>query len=407
VPPVLRQDREVTTTTPAPVIDVLDRAFWQRNPHDAWTWCRANDPVHRDERSGIWCITKHADLLWVERNDELFSSDSAYRLNESPGESNMIASDDPVHLHQRRLVNRRFTPAAVKGQTEMLVGMIDRLVDPLTPHGRTEVIHDLAGQLPARLTAKLLGFDEDEWWPKMKTWSEHLMRLDAAPQDNDVITALMGTLQELMATVVDKSDELRRCPAEGLMSTWSNAALLDGSPMPVETIFHETGLFVSGGSETTRTAIAHGLRTFCDHNDQWELLFEHPEHLRTAVDEVIRWVTPLNNMFRKATADVELRDKTIKAGDRVMLVYPSANRDEDVFDDPFTFDVTRSPNNHVAFGYATHFCIGANLARHELELLFGKLTREWTNLRAVTEPDVELNHFARAVRSFELAFDPR
>ena len=395
------------TTAETPVIDVLDRAFWQRNPHDAWTWCRANDPVHRDERSGIWCITTHADLLWVERNDEIFSSDSAYRLNESPGESNMIASDDPVHLHQRRLVNRRFTPRAVKEQTDDLVALIDRLVDPLTPQGRTEVINDLAGQLPARLTARLLGLDEDEWWERMKTWSERLMRLDAADQDLDVITDLMGTLQELMAAVVSKTEELRGCPADGLMSTWANATLLDGSPMPVETVFHETGLFVSGGSETTRTAIAHGLRTFCDHNDQWELLHEHPEHVRTAVDEVIRWVTPLNNMFRKATRDTEVRGVPIAKGERVMLVYPSANRDEDVFDDSFTFDVTRSPNNHIAFGYGTHFCIGANFARHELELLFGKLTRDWTNLRVITEPDVEPNHFARAVRSFELGFEAR
>ena len=104
---------------------------------------------------------------------------------------------------------------------------------------------------------------------------------------------------------------------------------------------------------------------------------------------------------------VERHGVTIKASDRVMLVYPSANRDEDVFDDPFTFDVTRNPNNHIAFGYGTHFCVGANFARKELELLFAKLTRDWTNLRVVTEPDVELNHFARAVRSFELAFDPR
>jgi cytochrome P450 family 142 subfamily A polypeptide 1 len=175
----------------------------------------------------------------------------------------------------------------------------------------------------------------------------------------------------------------------------------------VETIFHETGLLVSGGSETTRTAIAHGLRVFCDHAKQSELLYEHPERMKTAVDEVIRWVTPLNNMFRKATRDVEVRGVHIEAGDRLMLVYPSANRDEDVFDDPFTFDVTRAPNSHVAFGYGTHFCLGANYARHELELLFGKLTRDWTNLRIVTEPDVEPNIFARAVRSFELGFDAR
>jgi cytochrome P450 family 142 subfamily A polypeptide 1 len=241
----------------------------------------------------------------------------------------------------------------------------------------------------------------------MKVWSERLMRLDAAQMDPTVLADLMPTLQQLMETVVTKTEEFRQCPAGGLMSTWANASMLDGDSMPVETVFHETGLFVSGGSETTRTAIAHGLRAFCDHNDQWELLYAEPQYLPSAVDEVIRWVTPLNNMFRKATRDVELRGVTIEAGDRLMLVYPSANRDEDVFDDPFTFDVCRSPNNHLAFGYGTHFCIGANFARHELELLFGKLTRDWTNLRVVTEPDVELNHFARAVRSFELAFDAR
>jgi cytochrome P450 family 142 subfamily A polypeptide 1 len=288
----------------------------------------------------------------------------------------------------------------------MLEAMIDKLIDPLTPVGRTDVIEDLAGQLPARFTAWLLGFDEDEWWSTMKLWSEHLMRIDAR-DDPEVLMPLVTTLQDLMRTVTAKSEELRGCPADGLLSTWSNATLLDGSPMSVETIFHETGLFVSGGSETTRTAIAHGLRVFCDHPDQWDLLYEQPGTIRTAVDEVVRWVTPLNNMFRKATADVELRGVTIRAGERVALVYPSANRDEDVFDEPFTFDVTRSPNNHLAFGYGTHFCIGANFARSELELLFAKLTRDWTNLRVVTEPDVELNHFARAVRSFELGFDPR
>ena len=397
----------MSTQTDRPVVDLLDREFWQRNPHDVWTWCRAHEPVLRDEQSGIWCITKHADVLWVERNDELFSSDSTYRLNESPGESNMIANDDPLHLHQRRLVNRRFTPRAVKEQTPMLDAMVDTLVDPITPTGRTEVVGDLAGQLPARFTAWLLGLDEDEWWPRLKLWSERLMRIDAAAMDNEVITDLMTTLQDMGGLVAAKSEELRGCPADGLLSTWANATMPDGSPMSVETIFHETGLFVSGGSETTRTAIAHGLRAFCDHNDQWELLYEEPAHLPTAVDEVIRWVTPLNNMFRKATESTEIRGVPIAAGDRLALVYPSANRDEEVFDEPFRFDVTRAPNPHIAFGYGTHFCVGANFARHEISLLLAKLTREWTNLRVVSEPDVEPNHFARAVRSFELAFDER
>ena len=201
--------------------------------------------------------------------------------------------------------------------------------------------------------------------------------------------------------------EQRGCPAgPGLLSKWSHAEI-DGEPLPVDQIFHEVGLFVAGGAETTRTAIAHGLRTFCDHPDQWELLHDRPELIPSAVDEVIRWVTPLNNMFRKATEDTELRDarSTPATASPSSTRRPTATRP--VFDDPFTFDVTRCPNPHLAFGHGTHFCIGANFARRELEILLAKLTREWTNLRVEDEIDVEPNIFARAVRSFELAFDAR
>ncbi len=317
----------------------------------------------------------------------------------------MIANDDPRHVMQRRLVNRGFTPKAVREQSAQFEAMIDGMVDPLTPAGSCEVVDAIAGQLPARFTCNLLGLPEDEW-RTVKGWSERLMRIDAAPQDNEVIQDLMAATMEIWSLVATRVPELRGCPAHGLISTWANAEI-DGEPLDMETIFNEVGLFVAGGAETTRTAIAHGLRTFCDHPDQWELLHDRPELIPTAVDEVIRWVTPLNNMFRKATEDVELRGKRIAAGDRVALIYPSANRDEEVFADPFTFDVTRSPNPHIAFGYGTHFRLGANFARRELEILYAKLTREWTNLRVTSEIDVEPNIFAPAVRSFGLAFDAR
>jgi cytochrome P450 family 142 subfamily A polypeptide 1 len=132
-----------------------------------------------------------------------------------------------------------------------------------------------------------------------------------------------------------------------------------------------------------------------------------PELATTAVEEMIRWVTPLNNMFRTALADDEVGGQPIAAGDRLMLAYPSANRDESVFDDPFTFDITRNPNPHIAFGHGTHFCLGANFARHELVLLLQKLSAAITELSPLTEPDVEPNVFARAVRSFDLGFTAR
>ena len=159
------------------------------------------------------------------------------------------------------------------------------------------------------------------------------MRIDMAERDPDAFQGLFATVQELMAMVMAEVPKRRSCPADDLLSTWSNATI-DGEAFPIESVFHETGLFVAGGAETTRTVIAHGLRTFCDHPDQWELLHDDPSLIPTAVDEMIRWVTPLNNMFRKALVDTTIGDTPISAGDRMALVYPSANRDEDVFDDP-------------------------------------------------------------------------
>ena len=389
-----------------PAIDLLDPEFWRSRQHEAWTWCRANDPVHYDEASGFWAVTRHADLLHAERHPEVFSSQGAYRVNEAPIESNMIANDDPQHLKQRRLVNRGFTPKAVREQSDEFETMIDGLVDPVTPDGRVGVVDAIAGQLPARFTCNLLGLPESEW-RTVKAWSEKLMRIDSMMFDPGAMTGMVEVTTELMSMVTTKVPEERGCPVSpGLISQWAHAEV-DGEPMEVDRIFHEVGLFVAGGAETTRTAIAHGLRTFCDHPDQWELLHEDPLLIPSAVDEVIRWVTPLNNMFRKTTEATTLGGAELSEGARLALVYPSANRDEAVFDDPFTFDVRRSPNPHIAFGYGTHFCIGANFARRELEILFGKLTREWTDLHVVTEIDVEPNIFARAVRSFELGFSPR
>lgn len=153
--------------------------------------------------------------------------------------------------------------------------------------------------------------------------------------------------------------------------------------------------------------IARALRTFCDHPDQWEAMAADPGLVPGAVEEMIRWVTPLNNMFRTAAADTEVGGRAIAEGDRLVLLYPSANRDEAVFADPFRFDITRSPNPHLGFGFGTHFCLGASLARYELQLLFTELSHRFTNLRVVTEIDGEENIFANAVRSLTLGHDRR
>ena len=381
-----------------PTIDLCDPDFYRSGGmHDAFTWMRANEPVYRDETNELWAVTRHADLLDVERRNEVFVSGRGYRRHWEPSENNMIASDDPVHQEQRRLVSRGFTPKAVRRHEDVLEALIDELLAPID--GPVEVVHALAAQLPARMTARLLGFPEDGW-EQVKSWSERLMRLDAQFEDPqiefDVGLACMEFNQQLMEMVPERKE----CPRDDLVSAWANAYEHDK-------VFNETGLFIAGGAETTRTAIAHGLRVFADHPDQWDRLADEPGLVPSAVDEVIRWVTPLNNFFRTAVQDAAIGDQPVAEGDRIMLLYPSANRDEAVFEDPFTFDIARRPNPHVAFGYGTHFCVGANFAKYELAMLFTELTRRFRPPVPVTEPDVEPNIFARAVRSFEVDLSRR
>lgn len=366
---------------------------------------RANEPVYRDETNKLWGLTRHADVMDVERRSSVFVSGLGYRAVYAPGESNMIAQDDPRHRQQRMLVQPQLTRAGVAQRTTEIETLVADLVHDAVEQGEFEVIDLIAGQLPARLTSRLLGFPE-EMWPELKSWSERLMRTDMRDRDEMVMSEFIDANREFLAAMMPIMGEVSACPRDDFMSIWAHAEI-DGQKLPPESIFHEVGLFIAGGAETTRTAISHGLRAFCDHQDQWEEMAANPLLVDSAVEEVLRWVTPLNNFFRTAVTDDVVGGQAIAAGDRVVMLYPSANRDETVFADPFAFDIHRSPNPHVSFGFGTHLCVGANLARLVLTSVFRELSARATNLTVVTEPDVEANIFARAVRSFTLSVTPR
>jgi cholest-4-en-3-one 26-monooxygenase len=389
-----------------PEVDLLDPHLYQRNPHDLWTWMRAHEPVYRDQRNGLWGITRHADLMQVERTSSVFISGQGYRAIWSPEEINMIAQDDPRHRQQRMLVQGKFTGKAVAARRDEIAALTTELIDEMLAHGNTsEVVHALAGQLPARTTARLLGYRE-ELWPEVMSWSERLMRTDMRDRSGEVFCEFVDANMEFMGALGEVARERAGCPAEDLISTWVHARI-DGEPLSPYAIAHEVGLFIAGGAETTRTAISHGLRAFADHPDQWEAMAADPSLVPGAVEEVLRWVTPLNNMFRRAAANTEIGGVPIHRGDRIVMLYPSANRDEAVFENPFTFDITRSPNPHLAFGFGTHLCLGTHQARASLAEVFGQLSQRITDLQVITEPDVEPNIFARAVRSFTLGFTAR
>ena len=395
----------MSQTTERMTIDLLDPALYQSNPHDVWAWMRANEPVYRDEKNKLWGITRHADVMDVERRSSVFSSEGVYRAVLSPGESNMIAQDDPRHRQQRMLVQPQLTHAGVATRTAEVEALVAELVAEAVAQGEFDVVELIAGQLPARMTARLLGFPE-EMWPEVKSWSERLMRTDMRDRDPLVMNEFIDANREFLGAMMPIMQEVTACPRNDFMSIWAHAEI-DGQKLPPEAIFHEVGLFIAGGAETTRTAISHGLRTFVDHPEQWEEMAAKPELINSAVEEVLRWVTPLNNFFRMASTDDVVGGQQITAGDRIIMLYPSANRDEAVFENPFEFDIHRNPNPHLSFGFGTHLCIGANLARLVLTTVFRELSVRATDLSVVSEPDVEANIFARAVKSFQIRVTPR
>ena len=395
----------MSTSTERLVVDLLDPNLYQLNPHDVWAWMRANEPVYRDEKNGLWGLTRHADVMDVERRSSVFSSKGVYRANISMDESNMIAQDDPSHRQQRMLVQPQLTRSAVAERTQEIEALVAELISEAVDKGEFEVVEMLAGQLPARLTSRLLGFPE-VMWPQLKSWSERLMRTDMRERDEAVMCEFIDANREFIGAMMPIMGEVAACPRDDFMSIWVNSEI-DGERLPPESIVHEVGLFIAGGAETTRTAISHGLHEFCQHPDQWEMLAADPTLVDSAVEEVLRWVSPLNNMFRMALSDDEVGGQPVKAGDRFVMLYPSANRDESVFADPFTFDIRRSHNPHLSFGFGTHLCVGANLARLVLTTVFRELSQKATCLEVVTEPDVEANIFARAVKSFTMRVTPR
>ncbi len=396
------------TTTPTPQTNILDPEWWRTDPQESYRQLLAHPGLWRDTASGIWAIARHADVLAVERDPGTFVSrsgnDGQYRLEPSEFEGTMISKNDPEHLDQRRIINRRFTPGSMRGHTEhyedLITSLIDRSIIELNERGSVEVIDAFAAQLPCRVTAELLGFGPERW-REVKSWSERQMRIDRRFVEPAIYQELHDSIHEWAAVMAELLPERAAEPQDDLFSDWLRAG------MDPSTMVQETGLMIAGGAETTRTVIAHGLHILANHPEDWEYLAEHPEAIDAAVEELIRWVTPLNNMFRTASTDVEIAGTTINAGDRVALIYPAANRDPAVFEAPDTFDIRRSPNHHVAFGHGTHFCLGANMARAELRLLFRELTRRLTEVEVVSEPDVEANIFARAVKHYEVRFTVR
>jgi cytochrome P450 family 142 subfamily A polypeptide 1 len=370
-------------THPTRDLNLLDGSWYADDPHEIWTWMRREAPVYYDESSDVWGIARYDDVLAIEKDAATFSSRRAPRPH-GHALPMMISMDNPDHQRRRSLVSRGFTPRRVAQHEETVERLCATILDGVCETGHCDFVWDVAARLPLLLIADLLGFEE-ELHDDLLEWSDDLIRATDANMTPEIATRGANAMVGFRECQLEVIAQRRASPRDDLISTLCQATI-DGEVLDDESILNETLLILIGGDDTTRHVITCGMLALLDHPDQARILADD-DNLRVGVEELLRWVSPVKNMARTATRDVELRGQTIHEGDQLMLFYPSANRDEDVFDRADQLDVTRDPNPHLAFGFGPHFCLGASLARLELDVMFREVLRRLPDLRlANTEP---------------------
>lgn len=354
-----------------PDVDLIAGSFWAQEPHEAFTWMRANAPVYFDEPNGVWAITRYEDLRMVSKSPETWSNAEGIRPD-SPALPMMIDMDDPAHWQRRKLVNRGFTPRKVRDQEARVRQVCDQIIDKVAAAGSCDFVWDIAAPLPLIMIGDALGVAPEDRETLLR-WSDDLLRgLVGISEDNPATLRAAEAFGEYTDYALHVIAQRRAQPQDDLMSVLVQAEV-DGDKLTDDDIVQESLLILIGGDETTRHVISGGMLQLMVHPEQWAALREDRSKLGTAIEEMLRWVSPIKNMNRTVTREIELRGQVMEPGDPVLLIYPSANRDEDVFDEPFRFDIERQPNEHVAFGFGTHFCLGNSLARLELRVMFDRL----------------------------------
>ncbi|HEY4331623.1 MAG TPA: cytochrome P450 [Ilumatobacteraceae bacterium] len=354
---------------------LVDQDLWGGDPHAFFTRMRAEEPVYRDG-DGIWGLMLHGDVCAAERQPTMFSSSRGSRPNTEPQPS-MIDSDDPWHAAQRRLVAQGFTRRQMAAYESHVVAVARELVDAVVTRGTCDIVADIAKPLPMTLIGEMLGAERSDH-DRLQHWSDLLVSGADGAQHRTAQT--MAAAFEYYEYITRVLEERRAEPGDDLVSTLIHSEV-DGESLDDAQIIGNALLLLVGGNETTRNVIAGGLHALITNPEQLAIARASADDLTDVVEEALRWVTPINNMNRHTTADVEMRGVTIPAGSQVLMVYSSANRDETVFADPFQFDVTRHPNPHIAFGFGPHLCLGAALARLELNVIFREVLTRLDDLR--------------------------
>lgn len=368
-------------------VDLNDgRTFVEGVPHEWFRQLRETAPVIRypdpqGQQDTYWCVTRYHDCVAVNRDIEHLSSAAAGALftDMEPEQLEqqrmmMLNMDPPLHTRYRRLVNKGFTPRMVRDLEASIVGYADEAIDRICEQGRADFVEDLAAELPLLVIAEIMGVPKEDR-RQVFDWSNRMIgREDPEYQESGQLDEQAGqAAMELFAYADQLTAAKRARPNEDLLSVLTRAEV-DGESLTQVELDLFFLLLAVAGNETTRNLMSGGMAAFFNHPDQWERLRQDRSLLPSAVEEMLRYVTPVMHFRRQAIADFELGGEQISAGDKVVFWHTSANRDELVFDQPDRFDIAREPNPHIAFGGGgPHFCLGANLARMEISVMFDRV----------------------------------
>ncbi|HEY2427300.1 MAG TPA: cytochrome P450 [Acidimicrobiales bacterium] len=399
-------------------INLLDRdVFTKGVPHEWFTYLRANAPIyHHPEPGGpgFWVITKYKDVHDVGRDPHTYSSDSdrggVVGLEEpvgpqpSTGDAKfMLMMDPPQHTRYRKLVNKGFTPKMINALEALIRQRTERILDDAVAKGTCDFVVDVAAELPLQAIAELIGVPFEERH-KIFDWSNRMVGSED-PEYSVGAEEAFGAQVEMFGYAGELANQRRQEPRDDIMTTLLQAEI-DGDKL-TEMEFNLFFMLLSvAGNETTRNAITHGMNAFLEHPDQWEHFTADVDgRLPGATEEILRWASPVMYFRRNVTHDTTLSGVDFAAGDKVSIWYCSANRDEDVFEDPFRFDIERSPNDHLAFGGGgPHFCLGASLARMEIRVLFEELAHRVKGIERAGEPAPLRSNFIGGIKHLPVTF---
>jgi cytochrome P450 family 142 subfamily A polypeptide 1 len=371
-------------------------------------WLRENDPVHWSEKDQLWVLTRFEDVNAVSKDQATFTSGQGVRPR-IPTKIGLIDEEEPRHGQLRNLINRGFTPRMVKRLESVFRKITSDAIDNVAHKGHCDFVHDIAVPLPLRLIAAMIGIREEDY-DRFHHWSDAMIAADGRMDDPEVMAKAGAAYMEYATYVTEIIEARRRDPKDDLVSILTGAKdeglLQEYDEQRSFTMMQQEKadmglandeliklmvILLVAGNETTRNALSGGMQLLIENPDQRRKLLDDPSLLNSAVEEMVRMVSPVNNFGRTVTRDTTLRDKKLEKGQLVLLVYPSANRDAEAFEDPDTFRIDRNPI-HLGFGVGSHFCMGANLARMEMRVAFEELLRRLPDMEyadaegAVLEP---------------------